>query len=247
MFPARFPAETLVTERARLGISGYAGQHQQRPTAKEGEIFRRGFVQFYDPALPLPTFKRKVMSWDTGFKEKTQNDPSAGGVGGETDQGIYLLDAVRERMAYPALKEKSKTWAAAHRPSALLIEDKASGQSLIQELQRETSLPVVPVQVDTDKVSRAWAVVPTWEARRIFVPLGASWVDGFLEELYTFPKGAHDDQVDWFTQMVRYLTLGGGSTGMLDWISQQVAAGKSGTQAAPQNGVVVTTTEGIHD
>lgn len=234
MFPARFPEKDLVLERARLGSSGYAGQHQQRPAAKEGEIFKRGFVQFYDPAVPLPEFRRRVMSWDTAFKEKTQNDPSAGLVGAEADRGIYLLDHVAERMSYPALKEKAKTWGAAHHPSALLIEDKASGQSLIQELQLETSLPVVPVQVDTDKVARAWACVPTWEARRIFLPKDAPWVDGFLTELYTFPKAAHDDQVDAFTQLVRYLTLGGGSTGLADWLQQEVARAEAERKQAKE-------------
>ena len=226
-FLARFPREVVEGERRRLASSGYAGQHQQRPAAKEGEIFKRGFIQFYNPALPLPPFKRKVMSWDTAFKEKQENDYSAGGVGGEAEQGIYILDAVKDHLSYPALKEKAKSWASAHRPSALLIEDKASGQSLIQELQLETSLPVVPVQVETDKVSRAWAIVPTWEARRIFLPMGAPWVDAFLEELYSFPRAAHDDQVDWFTQLVRYLVLGAGeTTGMLDYYRQLAMAQK---------------------
>lgn len=225
-FPARFPEEVLAGERLRLGSSGYAGQHQQRPAAKEGEIFKRGFVQWYDPKQPLPAFTRKVMSWDTAFKTKQENDKCAGLVGGEAERGIYLLDHVAERMTYPALKEKAKAWAAAHRPSALLIEDKASGQSLIQELQQDTSLPVVPVQVDTDKVARAWAAVPTWEAKRIWLPLDTPWVDGFLEELYAFPKAAHDDQVDAFTQLVNYLVQGGGATGLLDWVQQEVEAMK---------------------
>ena len=225
-FPARFPREVVEGERKRLASSGYAGQHQQRPASKEGEIFKRGFVRFYDPTLPLPAFKRKIMSWDTAFKEKQQNDPSCGLVAGEADNGIYILDHELEHMGYPALKEKARTWAAAHSPSALLIEDKASGQSLIQELKQETSLPVVAVQVETDKVSRAWAVVPTWEAGRIYLPAGAPWVDDFLDEIYTFPRAAHDDQVDAFTQLVRYLILGGGATGLLDWLDQEMAAMK---------------------
>jgi len=206
-FPARFPAETILMERARLGISGYAGQHQQRPSAKEGEIFKRGFVRMLDASVPAPKFKRVVMSWDTAFKEKTQSDYSAGIVAGEAEDGIYLLDCIRQRMSYPALKQKARTWAERYRPNALLIEDKASGQSLIQELQQETALPVVPIKVDTDKVSRAWAVVPTWEARRVAIPAGAPWADELLEELYTFPRAAHDDQVDAFTQLLNYLCI----------------------------------------
>lgn len=227
MFPDRFPRQVVEAEKRRLASSAYAGQHQQRPAAKEGEIFKRGFVQFFDPELPLPAFKRLVMSWDTAFKERTQNDPSCGLLGGEADRGIYLTDHTLGRMAYPALKEKAKAWAGAHGISALLIEDKASGQSLIQELRLETSLPVVAIKVDTDKVSRATATIPTWEARRIFLPQGAPWVDKFLEELYSFPKGAHDDQVDAFTQLVNYLVMGGGATGLLGWLEQELASAKA--------------------
>ncbi len=224
-FPARDTPLVVAREERLLASVGFAGQHQQRPANKEGVIFKRGFIRFYDPTLPLPPFKRKVMSWDTAFKEKQQNDPSCGLVGVETDLGIYLIDHTLGRMSYPALKEKAKAWAGAHRPSALLIEDKASGQSLVQELQLESSFRVVPVQVDTDKVARAWAIVPTWEARLIYLPLGAEWVDAFLEELYAFPKAPHDDQVDAFTQLIRYLVMGGGATGLLDWMQQQAEGG----------------------
>lgn len=243
-FPARFPQEVVEAEKRIKGSTGYAGQHQQRPAPKEGAIFRRGYVKFYDPALPLPVFKRKIMSWDTAFKEKEENDPSCGLLAGETDLGIYLLDHTLGRMGYPALKEKAKTWAAAHHPTALLIEDKASGQSLIQELRQETSLPVVPIQVEADKVSRAWAIVPTWEAGRIYLPDGIPWVDTFLTELYTFPRSVHKDQVDAFTQLVRYLILGGGGTGMLEWLRQEASANEK-PKDRQENGMEEETFQGL--
>ena len=207
-FPTRFPAHVLEAEKRVKGLAGYAGQHQQRPVPKEGAIFKRGYVQFYDPSLPLPPFKRKIMSWDTAYKEKQQNDPSCGLVAGEAANGIYLLDHRLARLSYPDLKAAAQTWAAKHNPSAVLIEDKASGQSLIQDFRRDTGLPVVAVKVDSDKVSRAWVAVPTWEAGLIYVPTGAEWVDAFLEEIYAFPRAAHDDQVDTFTQLINYIYSG---------------------------------------
>jgi predicted phage terminase large subunit-like protein len=92
-----------------------------------------------------------------------------------------------------------------HGASALLIEDKASGQSLIQELQRDTTLPVLPVKVDSDKVSRAYAVTPTIEAGRVFLPEGAPWVTEYVDEMANFPNAAHDDVVDSTTQALAYL------------------------------------------
>lgn len=222
-FPERFPADVVEGERRRLASSGFAGQHQQRPTAKEGEIFKRGFVQAFKPADP-PDFSRTILSWDTAFKEGEENDFTVCFVLAQGQRGYYLLDRFKARLSYPDLKLKAQTMGARWSPQAFLVEDKASGQSLIQDLKRDTSLPVVAVKVDRDKQARAWAVTPTWEAGKVFVPEGADWVDDFLEHLYGFPKMAHDDDVDAFTQGVNYLVGGGGATGLLDWIQAEVAA-----------------------
>jgi predicted phage terminase large subunit-like protein len=88
----------------------------------------------------------------------------------------------------------------------VLIEDKASGQSLIQEIRRETSLPLIPVKVDTDKISRAYSITPTIESGRVFLPKAAPWLHDFIEELSAFPNGEHDDQVDSLTQALHKLT-----------------------------------------
>jgi predicted phage terminase large subunit-like protein len=97
--------------------------------------------------------------------------------------------SVRGRFSYPALKEAALTWGARTRPAAVLVEDAASGQSLIQDLQQHTDLPVMPVKVDGDKTVRAHTIVPTWEANRIFVRADAPWLQEFLDELYTLPEG----------------------------------------------------------
>ncbi|MGC9237825.1 MAG: phage terminase large subunit, partial [Thiomonas sp.] len=91
-------------------------------------------------------------------------------------------------------------------PSAILIEDKASGQSLIQELQRATRLPVLPVKVDRDKIARASAITPLIESGRVLLPESAPWVSDFIEECSSFPVGAHDDRVDSMTQALDYLS-----------------------------------------
>lgn len=122
------------------------------------------------------------------------------------ERGVFILDRVRGRFSYPALKEAATAWAAHTRPAAVLVEDAASGQSLIQDLQQNSDLPVVPVKVDGDKTVRAHTIVPTWEANRIFVRADAPWLHEFLDELCIFPKGAHDDQTDSFVQGTRWLT-----------------------------------------
>jgi predicted phage terminase large subunit-like protein len=239
-FPERFSPEVVEEEKVAKGSSGYAGQHQQRPAPAEGAIFKKGFVRFYRPGAE-PQFSRVVLSADTAFKEKEENDYSVILAGGECTlpglAGIYLLDRWKEQAGYPALKEKARTMGDAYRPrglTAFLVEDKASGQSLIQELRQDTLLPVVAVKVEADKVSRAHAVVPTWEAGTIYLPEGAPWVDDFLAQLYGFPKLAHDDDVDAFTQLVRYIILGGGGMGVFEWLRQEAEAQKALEEKAKQ-------------
>lgn len=78
----------------------------------------------------------------------------------------------------------------------MLVEDTAAGQSLLQELGRNTRLPLIPVKADKDKVSRANAVTPTHEAGLCYLPMGAHWLSDFVDELASFPSAPHDDQVD---------------------------------------------------
>jgi len=87
----------------------------------------------------------------------------------------------------------------------VLIEDAASGQSLIQALKSETRLPILPVKPQGDKVSRAHAVSPLVESGRVVLPLVGAWLTDFLEEVISFPAAPHDNQVDAFTQALAYL------------------------------------------
>jgi predicted phage terminase large subunit-like protein len=204
-FPARYPAAVVEGERVRLGRSAFASQHQQEPFDAAGEIFRPDAVNLWPAGAAMPKFSRRILSLDTAFSVKASADYSVMLELGEFDRGVMVISCLRQRLEYPQLKRAAVQLASAGGIYAVLIEDKASGQSLVQDLRQSTSLPVLPVKVDSDKVTRAHAVVPTVEAGRIFAPAGAPWLNDFLKELASFPKGAHDDIVDAFTQGVIYL------------------------------------------
>jgi predicted phage terminase large subunit-like protein len=106
---------------------------------------------------------------------------------------------------FPELKRVLASLAEQWKPNAILVEDRASGQSLIQELKQFTALPILPVKVDSDKQTRAQAVTPLMEAGKIFLPESAPWVNDFIEEMACFPHGMHDDVVDATTQALNYL------------------------------------------
>lgn len=237
MFPARFSAEWVVLEKIVLGSSAWTGQHQQRPSLLEGEIFKRGHAQFIHPnQIPPASIAQTITSLDSAIKEGQQNDYSVSLVGQQFDRGVLIRAEFREKVSYTGLKEAVLLQNNAWKPHAVLIEDKASGQQIIQEFQQNTSLPIVPISVSTDKVTRASVVVPYWEANRVFFPCDEfgnpeAWVGPFLEELYDFPKAPHDDRVDAFTQLLNYLTLASGPRGLIEYYRQQLAKDKAESEA----------------
>jgi predicted phage terminase large subunit-like protein len=225
LFPERFDTKFISAERLRLGSSGYDGQMQQRPTAATGELFKRGHLQFISRDAEI-TFTRIIQSWDTSVKTKERHDPSCGLQIGEFEKGYLLMDRRSGRMEYPALKEQARTWAITSPIDALVIEDKSSGQQLIQEFKTSTSLPVQEFQSTADKVVYANVCVPTWEANRIYVYDDCPWVEDFLAELCAFPNGLHDDQVDAFTHGIIWLIRQKPGQGILDYYAAQLAKDK---------------------
>lgn len=202
LWPDRFDAEAVEDIKIRLGSWKYAAQYQQRPAPRTGGIFKRAWWKYYK-LLPRKVL-RKVQSWDTAGKDKQENDYSACLTGAECQNGFYLTDLWMERVQYPELLVAAEAQYAKHNPNVVTIEDKSSGISLIQSLQRNTTLPIFPVQVDKDKVARANAVSPTVEASNVFLPANAPWVADFVDRMANFPNIPFDDDVDAFTQMMAY-------------------------------------------
>ncbi len=202
LWPERYPIEVLKKIQSSIGSRAFESLYQGNPTIAEGQIIRREWWKYYKEA---PNFIRTIHSWDTAFKDKSQNDYSVCTVWGEAQNGYYLLGVWRAKVEFPELKRAVIALNGRDKPSVVIVEDKASGQSLIQELQRETKIPVLPVRVDSDKVARAYAATPLIEAGKVFLPENAPWLFDYIEELSAFPNAEHDDQVDSTTQALSYL------------------------------------------
>jgi predicted phage terminase large subunit-like protein len=172
-----------------------------------------------------------MQSWDTASKARAENDFSVCVTLGVADNGYYLVGLFRGRVEFPELKRQVVSLAAQWRPMVVLIEDKASGQSLIQELRRETAIPLSAVKVDSDKVARAQAVTPVIESGRVYLPESAPWTAGLVEELSAFPVGTFDDQVDALTQGLNYIRR---YDGIVDSYRQLVARQKQLAEAGNQ-------------
>ena len=203
LWPERFDLAKLGAIKAQLGGAAFAALYQQRPSAAEGAIFKRAWWGRY---VQVPdAFRRVIQVWDTAFKAGDENDFSACTTWGETATHYLLLHAWRGRVEFPGLIAKAKALAEAWGPTVVLIEDKASGQSLIQTLKTSTALPVVPMKVGTDKVSRANAVTPLVEAGKALLPESADWLEDYLDEISAFPAAKHDDWTDTTTMALGYL------------------------------------------
>jgi predicted phage terminase large subunit-like protein len=227
LFPERFPLEVVDNLEKTMGSYATAGQHQQRPAPREGGIFKKNWWQYFKIR---PQIKRIIQSWDTAFKTKQENDYSVCTTWAECENGYYLLDRYKDKIEYPELKRAAINLAATHKPHAVLVEDKASGQTLIQELKRDTNLPIIPIKVDSDKISRAYAVTPLIESGRVFLPEAAEWLVDYLEAMGNFPNGAHDDDVDSTTQAINYLARGGGGLGLFDYYLSKSVNGKDSNE-----------------
>jgi predicted phage terminase large subunit-like protein len=218
LWPEREGRAELDAAKLRLGAYGFACQYQQNPVPRGGNFYKRDWFGRF--ATIPDRFDETVVSLDTAFKETESADYSAAVVigivrtqrEGGPAPGFYLLYAWHGKVAFGELKRVAVSLYEQWRPSAVLIEDKASGQSLIQELRVATAMPIRPIKVDLDKLSRAAAAEPTVEAGLVRLLDGAPWAEDFLAEVCAFPAAPHDDWVDCFTQAINYLRQPTGTT-----------------------------------
>lgn len=216
LWPTFYTQEMLEQERKTQGSRNWDALFQQRPRPGEGGIFKEAWcANNRYSAIPVEC-KTCVHSWDTAQKpDEITNANSALTVWqyGRPWPGYYLREAWAERVDYPTLKRKVIAFAERDHPAAVLIEDKSSGMSLIQDLRNETSLPVIAIEPEGDKIYRANEVSAMVEAGLVRLPrAGAPELEGKLEwlidyegELFGFPLSTHADQVDSTTQFLRYV------------------------------------------
>jgi predicted phage terminase large subunit-like protein len=223
VWPSRYPVEALEAIRADVGPRVFQTLYQGNVSASQGTIFKRDWFRHYD--RPPELFSRIIQSWDTAFKTGATNDYSVCATFGETQNGFYLLALYRAKVEFPELKRQVAQQANLWRPSEIYVEDKASGQSLIQELKLATTYPIIPVKIDRDKEVRASAVTGYFESGRVLFPEGAAWVSDLEDELAGFPGGLHDDCVDAISQALNQLRDSRGCLGLVDLI-KDLSTGK---------------------
>ena len=219
-FPEWKPSEILKNDEEEIKASNgsryWESLYMQNPVPDTGGIIKKKWLKWWDYDEPPPC-DYIIQTYDTAFSTKTTADFSVIQTWGifehmETDStgrenwvsNLILLGNEKGRFDYPALRTKAQELYDYHKPDVCIIEKKASGQSLIQDLRR-AGLPVLDYIPDRDKTARVYAATPLMEAGRVWLPKGYEWSDDLYGEAITFPNARHDDQVDAMTMAIHYM------------------------------------------
>lgn len=198
----KFPLGALEDIKETSSTFYWQSQYMQDPVDMEGGMIKS---QWFTQVDKEPMEGDYYLSCDTAIKTGKENDYSAIGVFKAKDNVACLEYMWRDKLEFPDLLAKLKQLANLYKPVKVLIEDKASGQQLIQDLRRHTSLPIVAVKVNNDKITRTAQATSHLETGRITLPRTPHiWKDDFLAEVASFPNGKNDDMVDALTQFVNY-------------------------------------------
>jgi len=212
---------TLETIRQTIGTYNFAGQYQQSPAPAGGGMVRAEWFRHYDPETIDHKYEQIIQSWDTANKASELSDYSVCTTWGIKKDRFYLLNVFRKKLAYPDLKRAVREQHGLFRASTILIEDKASGTQLIQDLVEERLSSVRGVKPDGDKIMRLHAQTATIENGFVYLPTSAPWLAEFLHELSVFPNGRHDDQVDSMAQAIAWSKQRPQYTGFLDYMREE--------------------------
>ena len=233
--PGRFTPAVVRGLQMKSGT--YDPQYQQTPAPLTGRIFNPTWWRYYKEA---PEFEMVVLSVDCTFKSGKENDLVAIHKWGVVGVRSFLIDRQTEHMGYIQTKAAVRSMQRHGRPaSVILIEDKANGPAIVEELQADPDFGASVIAVDPqgDKVSRANAASTDVEAGSVYLPETAEWVGTFVRTFAAFPGVKHDDDVDALSQFINWRRTRNLAYGVLD-LYKEIASGKRPLPASVEERVI---------
>jgi predicted phage terminase large subunit-like protein len=226
LWSEKFDIAKLEQRKKDIGNMMFAALYQQSPQAQKGNVFLREYFNRISRD-DIPTrFDQIVHSWDTALETKKANSYTA-----MTRWGIkeaqapnscrfYLLGTWRAKADYPSVRAKMLELYFQDGANTILLEDKASGKPLRQELSLNTALPIMPVEPCADKLARAWSVIVHFISGRVWIVSGEEWADELIAGLAAFPNGNYTDVADSVSQALAW--MGGIKRASIDMLKTQL-------------------------
>jgi predicted phage terminase large subunit-like protein len=217
LWPGFWKKTELEAIKAEIPVAKWEAQYQQNPTSEEGAIIKREHWRIWQSDT-APQCDYIIQSWDTAFEKSNRADYSACTTWGVFDHpddkgnlktNIICLDAFKQRMEFPELKQKAFEMYKEWEPDTLIVEKKAAGAPLIYEL-RQTGILLEEYTPGkgSDKIARVNAISDLFASGVVWCP-ETRWADELMEELAAFPNGEHDDLVDSSSQALLRFRRGG--------------------------------------
>lgn len=224
LWPEFWKLEELEALKKSLPLPKWQAQYQQNPISDNAAIIKREWWMTWEGNEP-PECGYVLQAWDTAFEAHNRADYSActtwgvfykANSDGVKQANIILLNAMRERMEFPRLKQMAMQQYKDWRPDSLIVEKKASGAPLISELRRMGVLAqeFTPTR-GNDKIARLNAISDIISSGRVWIP-NRRWADEVVEEVAEFPAGDNDDYVDTVSMALMRFRKGGFITTDLD-------------------------------
>jgi predicted phage terminase large subunit-like protein len=222
LWPEFWSLEELEATKSSIPPSKWAAQYMQRPTGEGISIIPKEWFKIWPKDNP-PSCDYLIQSYDTAFLKSERADYTAittwgvfypeGKIGEDIYSGneahIVLLDCVKERFDFPELKQEALRLYEYWNPDTMIIETKASGIPLTQELRR-LGIPINTYSPNRgqDKIARLNSVSPIFQDGKVWVPENR-WAEDLVDEVSDFPNGDNDDLVDATTLALMRFRTGG--------------------------------------
>lgn len=213
LWPEQWPLESLLRTKASMPAWQWNAQYQQTPTAQEAAIIKKDDIKWWTKESP-PAVDYTVQAWDTALTTKERSDYSVcqtWGVWKDEDgvDNLILLNRVKGKYEFPELKrtalQQVKDWA----PDTVIVETKASGQPLVDEMRRSgIYVQEFSPGKGQDKIARVNAISDMFTSGQVWFP-ETWWASEVVDELLAFPAGEHDDDVDACTLALIRIRKGG--------------------------------------
>lgn len=206
LWPEQWPVASLRNIRTAISTTWFSAEFQGSPTIEGGGIIKRSWFGYYDE---LPIEMPCIQVWDTAYGQSDGNSYTACITVYFDGAAFYVADVWYGRPTFPELKEALKAKYYQYNPARVFIEAKASGMSLVQQIQFEAMIPVIPIPANEDKATRLHSVSGLVESGRVKLKNNSPWLEEFMYELTGFPAVARNDITDVFSHSLRMLMPNG--------------------------------------